>query len=141
MALTAKQKRFADEFIISGNAEDAAVKAGYSKRYARGNAYKLVANSGIKAYIEEQIKEIEDEKIAKQEEVLKYLTSVLRGEETEDVLIGTGKGRQSVTSVEVSAKDRIKAAELIGKRYCMWTDKQEISIEPTIISGVDKLED
>ena len=71
--LSIKQKRFADEYIISGNAEEAAVIAGYSKKYARGNAYKLVANSGIKSYIEERLKELDDKQIAKQEEVLKYL--------------------------------------------------------------------
>lgn len=137
MALTAKQKRFADEFIISGNIYQSAINAGYSETYAKAQSCKLLENVGIKTYIEDKIKEIEDEKIAKQEEVLQYLTSVLRGEETEEVLIGTGKGRQSVTSVEVSAKDRIKAAELIGKRYCLWTDKQEMDIDMNLKVEVD----
>ena len=127
--LSIKQKRFADEYIISGNAEEAAVIAGYSKKYARGNAYKLVANSGIKSYIEERLKELDDKQIAKQEEVLKYLTSVMRGEQTEQVLYGMGEGMQGKTLIEVGAKDRIKAAELLGKRYRLFTDKAELDAD------------
>lgn len=127
--LSIKQKRFADEYIISGNAEEAAVIAGYSKKYARGNAYKLVANSGIKSYIEERLKELDDKQIAKQEEVLKYLTSVMRGEQTEQVLYGMGEGMQGKTLIEVGAKDRIKAAELLGKRYRLFTDKVELDAD------------
>lgn len=129
MKLTIKQKRFADEYIISGNAEKAAVIAGYSKKYARGNAYKLVANSGIKSYIEERLKELDNKAIAKQEEVLKYLTSVMRGEHEEEVLYGIGEGVQSTRHIEVGAKDRLKAAELLGKRYRLFTDKVELDAE------------
>lgn len=125
--LTLKQKKFADEYIISGNAEEAAIKAGYSEKYARGNAYKLVAISGIKSYIEERLAELNSEKIADQEEILQYLTSVMRGEYREETLIGMGQGFQETTYIDVGAKDRIKAAELLGKRYSMWTDKQELT--------------
>ena len=61
--LTLKQQRFADEYIISGNAEEAAITAGYSEKYARGNAYKLVAKSGVKSYIEERLKELDNKSI------------------------------------------------------------------------------
>jgi Phage terminase, small subunit len=125
--LTLKQKKFADEYIISGNAEEAAIKAGYSEKYARGNAYKLVAFSGIKTYIEERLAELNSQKIADQEEILKYLTAVMRGEYREETLIGMGQGFQETTYMDVGAKDRIKAAELLGKRYSMWTDKQELT--------------
>ena len=125
--LTLKQKKFADEYIISGNAEEAAIKAGYSEKYARGNAYKLVAFSGIKTYIEERLAELNSQKIADQEEILQYLTSVMRGEYREETLIGMGQGFQETTYMDVGAKDRIKAAELLGKRYSMWTDKQELT--------------
>lgn len=129
MKLTIKQKRFADEYIISGNAEEAAITAGYSEKYARGNAYKLVAKSGVKSYIEERLKELDDKAIAKQEEVLKYLTSVMRGELEEEVLYGIGDGVQSTRHIEVGAKDRLKAAELLGKRYRLFTDKVELDAD------------
>lgn len=129
MKLTIKQKRFADEYIISGNAEEAAITAGYSEKYARGNAYKLVAKSGVKSYIEERLKELDNKAIAKQEEVLQYLTSVMRGELEEEVLYGIGDGVQSTRHIEVGAKDRLKAAELLGKRYRLFTDKVELDAE------------
>ena len=125
--LTIKQKRFADEYIISGNIYQSAVKAGYSKAYAKGNASKLMENVSIKSYIAERMDELDSQKIAKQDEVLQYLTSIMRGLETEQTLRGMGEGMQTIDDIEVSAKDRIKAAELLGKRYAMWTDKQEVT--------------
>lgn len=74
---------------------------------------------------------------------MKYLTSVVRGEATEHVLCGMGNGVQKVVEIQVGAKDRIKAAELLGKRYGIWTDKidqtnRNIEI---VINGWDELED
>mgnify|MGYP000544412269 CR=1 FL=1 len=116
-----RQRRFADEYLIDLNAEAAAVRAGYSPRYARGNAYKLVARSGIKEYIEKRMAEKESELIADQNEVLRYLTAVMRGESTSEEIIveGIGDGRSKARKLEKtpSEKDRLKAAELIGKRY------------------------
>lgn len=129
MKLTIKQKRFADEYIISGNATQSAIKAGYSKKYAATNTDKLLKNTNIKNYIDERLKELEDKAIAKQEEVLQYLTSVMRGEHEEEVLYGIGEGVQSTRHVEVGAKDRIKAAELLGKRYRLFTDKVELDAD------------
>lgn len=124
-----RQRRFADEYLIDLNAEAAAVRAGYSPRYARGNAYKLVAKSGIKEYIEKRMAEKESELIADQNEVLRYLTAVMRGESTSEEIIveGIGDGRSKARKLEKtpSEKDRLKAAELIGKRYGLFTDKIE----------------
>lgn len=133
MKLTIKQKRFADEYIISGNAEEAAVIAGYSEKYARGNAYKLVAKSGIKSYIDKRLKELDDKQIAKQEEVLKYLTSVVRGESRSVVVVVEGEG-DGVSSARLvnkppDEKEKLKAAELLGKRYRLFTDKVELDAE------------
>lgn len=112
--LTPKQQSFADYYIQLGNAEQAAIKAGYSKKYARGNAHKLVANSCISTYIEERLSKIEDARIAKGEEVLQYLTKVMRGEEKDQF------------GLDPSLQDRTKAAELLGKRYRLFTEKVEV---------------
>lgn len=125
--MTLKQQRFADEYIISGNATDAAIKAGYSSKYANTNASKLLQNTTIKSYIDERLTQLASEKIATQEEVLTYLTSVMRGETQEQTLISIGELGQTITDIDVGAKDRIKAAELLGKRHRLWTDKQEIT--------------
>lgn len=126
--LTLKQKRFADEYIISGNATQSAIKAGYTKKYANTNANKLLHNTTIKTYIDERLAKLDSEKIADQKEVMEYLTSVMRGEHTEQTLISRGaEWGQEKTNIDVGAKDRIKAAELLGKRYSMWTDKVDMS--------------
>lgn len=125
--LTLKQKRFADEYIISGNATEAAIKAGYAKRSAAVIGTENLTKPNIKTYIDERLKILDSEKIANQEEVLQYLTSVMRGEQTEQTLKSLGESGQVITDIDVGAKDRIKAAELLGKRYGIWTDKQEIT--------------
>lgn len=140
--LTIKQTKFADEYIISGNATQAAIKAGYSKKTAGQVGAENLKKPYIKSYIDERMKKLEEEAIADQAEVLKYLTRVLRDEEREDVLVNVGNYEQEIQSMKVSAKDRIKAAELLGKRYGSWTDKVDMTLDvPTIISGADELED
>lgn len=127
--LTLKQQRFADEYIISGNATQSAIEAGYSKKYANTNASKLLQNTTINRYIDEQLEILKNERVADQQEVLEYLTSIVRGEQTEQTLRGVGEGAQEIDNIDVSAKDRIKAAELLGKRYGIWTDKTELTGE------------
>lgn len=135
--LTQKQRRFIDEYIISGNATQAAIKAGYSKKTAAVTATENLRKPNIKAEIQARNAEIQSEKTADMTEVMEYLTSVMRGEQTESV--ATSKGVFS--GVEVSAKDRIKAAELIGKRNGAWTDKKELSGDLNIDIGVGDYDD
>lgn len=131
--LTIKQRKFADEYIKTGNAYQSALNAGYSESYSKGNVIKLLENVSVKTYIDERMKKLEEEAIADQAEVLKYLTRVLRDEEREDVLVNIGNYEQEIQSMKVSAKDRIKAAELLGKRYGSWTDKVDLSSDLTLI--------
>lgn len=134
--LRIKQKRFADEYIISGNATEAYKKAGYSvssDRVAGVEGHKLLKNPKIKSYIDERLKQLDSEKIADQQEVLSYLTSVMRGETQEQTLISIGELGQTITDIDVGAKDRIKAAELLGKRHRLWTDKVEADVSGTVV--------
>lgn len=138
--LTVKQKKFADRYIEMGNATQSYIDAGYSvtkRSVAEANARKLLGNYSVKKYIEERMKELEDKQIAKAEEVLKYLTSVMRGEETEEVVVveGLGEGASEARLIQkqVSAKERIKAAELLGKRYALFTEKLDVN-EPISIT-------
>ena len=99
-------------------------------------------NWSILDRIETELEKLHSAKIADAEEVMKYLTSVMRGEHTEEIPILCGDGCQELTQKEVGAKERLKAAELIGKRYGMFTDK--VGVEgavPVIITGDDQLED
>ena len=127
--MTLKQQRFADEYIITGNATQSAIKAGYSSKYANTNANKLLQNTTIKNYIDERLAKLESEKIATQEEVLQYLTSVMRGEKTEPLLVLDGEGTQKVIQAVPNVQSRTRAAELLGKRYGTFTDRVDISAQ------------
>lgn len=125
--LTAKQKKFADEFIKTGNATLSAERAGYSEKTAAVIGHENLRKPNIKKYIDEKMKEIEDKQIAKAEEVLKYLTRVMRGEEKE-IFVDYGEdGDKIVIEGPPAIRERTKAAELIGKRYTLFTDKVEHS--------------
>ncbi|HGF0411197.1 TPA: terminase small subunit [Streptococcus agalactiae] len=139
--LTLKQKRFADEYIISANATAAAIKAGYSKKTARSIGQENLTKPDIKAYIDERLKKLESEKIATQEEVLQYLTSIMRGDQQEKTLISIGELGQEIVDIDVGAKDRIKAAELLGKRYRLFTDKVEMDVSSDITISVGEWDD
>ena len=130
--LTQKQQRFVDEYIISGNATQAAIKAGYSKRSAQQTGAENLLKPVIKSELDRRNAEIKSAKTADMQEAMEYLASVMRGEQTESV--ATAKGIYD--NVPVSAKDRIKAAELIGKRHGAWTDKKEISGNMNIDIGM-----
>ena len=131
--LSIKQQAFADYYIELGNAYKAAVKAGYSENYAKGNVVKLLENESVKTYIENRLAELASERVADQTEVLEYLTSILRGEQQEQTLRGVGEGAQVIDDIDVSAKDRIKAAELLGKRYKLFTDKVETDNKTRVV--------
>lgn len=142
VAMNAKQKRFCDEYLIDCNATQAAIRAGYSKKTAKQTGFENLNKHDLRAYINEQLEKMHNEKIADAEEVMCYLTSVMRGKHTEQTLKLVGEGVQTITDIEVSAKDRLKAAELIGKRYSLFTDK--VGLEgavPVVITGDDQLED
>lgn len=143
--LTAKQQRFCDEYLIDLNATQAAIRAGYSKKTARQIATDNLSKVYIKEYIEARMAEKEAKLIADQDEVLKYLTAVLRGESlsTELVVEGTGDGCSEARTIqkEPSEKDKLKAAELLGKRYGIYTDKIQADIAIPVFSGEDDLEE
>ncbi|AVV99561.1 terminase small subunit [Lactiplantibacillus plantarum] len=114
--LTPKQQRFADEYIKSGNAADAARKAGYSKQTARTVGQQNLTKLDIKEYIDEQMAEIESSKIADAKEVMEFYTRVLRGEELETVVVGTADGAESIERPPTT-KDKTAVAKEILKRY------------------------
>ncbi len=143
--LTAKQQRFCDEYLIDLNATQAAIRAGYSEKTARAIGNENLTKPDIKNYIDERMAEKEKSLIADQDEVLKYLTAVLRGEGTEEMVVveGQGDGFSKATTVtrDISPKDRLKAAELLGKRYSLFKDNVKLDVTPVVIGGDDGLED
>ena len=142
MNLTDKQKAFCDSYLESLNATEAAIKAGYSKKTARKIGSENLTKLDIKNYIDKRLKELEDARIAKVDEVMKFLTSSLRGEVEEEVVstMSTmeGETKPVIIKKQISARDRIKAAELIGRRYQLFTDKVNVegNIGVTIIDDI-----
>lgn len=138
--MTDKQRKFADEYLIDCNATRA-YKAAYPKiksdEAARVNGCKLLTNTNIKAYIDEQLDKISSEKVADAKEVMEYLTSVMRGESSSEVVVveGQGDGYSEARRMDKAPdeKERLKAAELLGKRYGIFTDKVNLEVEPVVI--------
>ncbi|MGL3695840.1 terminase small subunit [Lactiplantibacillus plantarum subsp. plantarum] len=114
--LTPKQQKFADEYIKSGNAADAARKAGYSKRSARSVGQENLTKPDIKQYIDERMAEIASKRIMDATEAVELLTSIARGETKETVYIGTADGVYEKHK-EADLKTRISATKEILKRY------------------------
>lgn len=144
--MTKKQKRFCDEYLIDCNATQAAIRAGYSEKTARQTASEILSKPDIRKYLDEQLEQIHNEKVADAAEVMQYLSAVMRGQsESEIVLaIGIGDGCSEERHIQKSPdeKERLKAAELLGKRYGMFSEKVNIDgAVPIVFAGEDSLED
>ena len=133
MRMTEKQKRFCDFYIETGNAKEAAIRAGYSEKTAKQIGQENLTKPDLRAYIDERLVELKNERTADAQEVLEYLTAVMRGEYKEATLIGVGEGAQAVVDIDVGAKDRLKAAELLGKRHALFTDKVDLQTGDIVI--------
>ena len=143
--LTPRQQRFCDEYLVDLNATQAAIRAGYSKKTANEQGSRLLTNVSVKDYIAERMEAKEKSLIADQDEVLKYLTSVLRGEsESEEIVIeniGDFTSEARTMKKLPSEKDKLKAAELLGKRYSLFKNDVKLDVTPVVIGGDDGLED
>lgn len=130
MKLTPKQKKFAEYYIKCGNATEAAKKAGYSEKTAYAIGQENLKKPVISEYIAKRIEKQEKALVADADEVLKFFTSTMRGEVKDQF------------GLDPALSDRIRAAELLGKRYRLFADKVSVEgVVPVIISGDDELED
>ena len=143
--LTEKQKRFCDEYLIDLNATQSAIRAGYSEKTAYAIGNENLKKTEVKKYIEERMKQKDKSLIADQDEVLRYLTAVLRGESVSEEIvvegIGDGNSRAKKIQKAPSEKDKLKSAELLGKRYGIYTDKIQAEIVTPVFGGEDELND
>lgn len=130
IGLNQRQKLFADEYLISGVAQTAAIKAGYSEKYAKKRSHELLANVGVKAYIEERMKDLEKKKIAKQDEVMQVFTSILRQELMEEVVeLNAVTGQFVKTKKPPSISEVIKAGSELMKRYPTAKQAEKLQLE------------
>ena len=137
-----RQKRFVAEYIKDYNATQAAVRAGYSERTAYSQGNRLLKNIEVKKAIEELQNEIRKENIAEAIEVEEFLSLAMKGEIEEEVVvtenIGDYESRARVIKKQLSARERIKAAELLGKRYGLF--RENVDLDITGVQIIDDIE-
>lgn len=114
MKLSEKQKRFADEYIKTGNATQSAKVAGYKQPHVQGsqNLEKL----SVKTYIDEKLEQLASERIMSAQQALELLTKIAKGEEKETVIVSSPEGIYE-SKKEADLKTRIAAIKEILKRY------------------------
>jgi phage terminase small subunit len=146
--MTAKQRRFADEYLIDLNATRA-YKTAYpnvkSDEVAQANGSRLLSNAKVRSYVDEQLEQLSNARIADAKEVMEYLTSVLRGQSRATIVVIEGQGDGVSTARQLDKppdeKERLKAAELVGKRYGLFKDNVNIEGVQVIFGGEKDLED
>ena len=144
--LNDRQEKFCIEFAASGNAYQAAIAAGYSEAYARGNVKCLLENESIKSRLEELYADHRDKRIADAEELRKTLTSIIRQETEEEVVVveGTGNGYSEARIVDkhASTKDQLKAIELLARMGGMFNDRVGVDVTtPVVIMGYEDVKE
>lgn len=158
--LTPKQQLFCDEYLTDLNATQAAIRAGYSKKTARSIGTENLAKPAIRAYIDQRMAEKKEALVAKQDEIMEYLTSVMRREHKENVVVTLSEKKtyyapdengvirkhtdekQTAQAVEIPAqlKDANKAAELLGRAYGMFSDTLNVegAAKVVIVDDLDQ---
>ena len=142
--LTEKKKKFADYYIKTGNATESAKYAGYSEKTAYSSGQRLLKDVEVAKYVEETMEQLKKETIADADEVLQLLTSIARGETTEENAFVDKNGNAVIVETKVKEKERIKALELLGKRYKLYVDKVEANLDgevKVVFEGEDDIED
>lgn len=159
MALTAKQKRFCDEYLVDLNATQAAIRAGYSKKTAKQIGQENLTKLDLKNYIKEKMEEKESSLIAKQDEVMKYLTAVMRREKKDSVVVTLTRERSTyvkdengvprkqtikedvpqIVEIPAALRDSNKAADLLGRAYGIYKEKIEANVNDTTKSEIAEL--
>lgn len=115
--LTPKQKRFCEEYLKSGNATEAAKKAGYKETSCRVIAAENLSKPAISAYIKRRLDEQEAAQVADSNEILKFYTAVMRGEVKDQF------------GMDASLSDRLKAGDSLMKRYAAASDHNRTTME------------
>ena len=159
--MTEKQKRFCDEYLTDLNATQAAVRAGYSKKTAYSIGEENLRKPEIKEYIEKRMAEKESQLIANQDEVMRYLTAVMRREKMESVVVTLNTEKTSyvpdengtmrkqtvkqeipqIIEIPAQLRDANKAAELLGKAYGIYTDRIDMDADMDLNIRIDYGED
>lgn len=135
--MTPRQEKFCLEYAASGNAYHSALNAGYSENYAKGNVNKLLDNESVKKRLQELKEKAESEKIADIKEMQERLTSIIRQDITEEVIVveGIGDGCSEARRLQKkpSFKEIISAINTLGKMQGAFTENINLAVEPVMI--------
>ena len=140
--MTNKQRQFALEYLKDCNATAAAKRAGYSEKTAKQQGSKMLQLPEVKAFVEEEMKKLESEKVADAREIVEYLTAVIRGEIGDELYVQEGS-KTAKKEVVSPTRERNKAAELLMKHLQMFTSDVNVNIKNpiTIIDDIPDEED
>lgn len=133
-----EKKIFANEIMKHQNATRAylTIRPDVKAESASTMGARLRSDPYVTAYIEAEMAKNIENGVAGRNEVLQYLTSVMRGNEKEEVLKWVGDGVQIIDKIDVSTRDRLKAAELLGKNHCLFVEKVDVGgVSRVVISG------
>lgn len=134
--VTAQQQRFVTEYLVDCNATQAAIRAGYSAKTARAQGQRLLTIVDIQNAIQAGLERLQRPAIASAEEVMEYLTRVMRDETTEEALVteamGDGVTEARRMDKRVPARERVRAAELMAKRYGLFAERVVLEEAPVI---------
>ncbi len=137
--MTPRQEKFCVEYLIDLNATQAAIRAGYSKRTAEALASRLLRNVNIRGRIKELQDKVFEDGMMSAAEALWRLSKAGRGELKEEVVVtegvGDGFSEAKIIKKQISARDQIKALELMGKRHDLFSADTKIEMVPVIIAG------
>ncbi len=142
--MTRKKKAFIEAYVsdVRRNQTAAAIAAGYSEKGAAQAASRLMKDEEVAAEIDARLAELHRERTAEADEIIEFLTSVMRGEKVETVPLRLCDGSEEFKDGKPSARDKLKAAELLGKRYGLFTENVTVnSAVPVVITGEEELED
>ena len=134
--MTEKQKRFCDEYLIDLNATQAAIRAGYAEKRASEQAYQLLQKTTVNEYLSARMAEKKSDLIATQDEVLEFLTAVMRGEEKDERMVQNADGEY----VDVGRRrqaNQLQAAEMLAKRYGLLIEKVDADVDMNLNISVD----
>ena len=143
--LTTRQQRFVEEYIFDFNATKAAIRAGYSPKYANREGARLVVKSRLQEAIDAALKEMRDKSLATAYEVEAYLTAVMRGQTMSEIIVieGMGEGMSAARRISKAPdeKERLKAAEILAKRHGLTDTKLQLThLTPPTFHGESELE-
>lgn len=142
--LTPRQERFCQEFIKDGNGTQSAIRAGYSKRTANEQSVRLLANISVKNRIRELSEILKNDRIMDAREMQEHLTSIIRQESEEEVIVveGCGDGvSEAVTKKKTASQsDRIKAIQLLARMQGALDNSATLEVIVPVFDGEDDLE-